>query len=629
MAAIATHGRHVYEFGPFRVDPAERLLLREGQPVTLKARAFDILVALVQRRGRLVEKSELMRAVWADSFVEEGNLTVSISLLRRALADDIGEHKYIQTVARHGYRFVGEVRELVEPDKQLPAFPDASISLPAAPSRGNSVRRTVIIGVLALAGLAAAAIVLALRNRSGAGREINSVAVLPLRAMNSQTGIDYLKLGIADAIITRLGSTGQIKVRPTSSVRQYTESPGNPLMIGRQQRVDAVLTGNVEALPERVRVTLQLIRVRDGSLLWADTFEETPQRIFLLEDEVAERVVQSMSVSLSAGAKARLVRPATQNSQAYQLYLEGRYFWNKDTDESINQSVQRFGEAIAEDGKYALAYAGLADAYVRLGSHGMEPTEQVYPKAKAAALKALQLDDSLAEARAALGMVSFYYEWNWPEVEQEFRSAIALNPNYPLTHSRYALYLAAMGRFEEALSQAERAQELDPVSVDVNTIVGRIFYLDRRYDKSVNAYQKVIKLDPYFGLAHIRVGTTYVAEGAFANAVSEFEEAQPLSGKDPYLDGLLGYAQARSGNSDAARKLLKDLTDQSRHQPVPAFSVALVFVGLGDRDQALVWLEKAYQDRSTYLTYARVDPLLDPVRSDPRFTALLRRMALL
>jgi tetratricopeptide (TPR) repeat protein len=368
--------------------------------------------------------------------------------------------------------------------------------------------------------------------------------------------------------------------------------------------------------------------VADGALLWAEKFEEPSQQIFVLEDDVAEKVAHSMSVHLSSGAETRLGRPATRNSKAYQLYLKGRYFWNKGTAEGLHRSIECFEQAIAEDDRYALAYSGLADAYVRLGSHGVEPTERAYPSAKAAALKAVELDDSLAEAHASLGMISFYYEWNWPQGEQEFQRAIALNPNYAVAYTRYALYLAAMGRHGEALEKVQPAQELDPVSPDINTIVGRIFYLSRQYQHSIDAYRKVIDLDPHFGLAHARLGTTYAAQGAFGPAIPELEEAQQLSGPDPYIGGLLGYAQALSGNADAARKLLERLTQTSRHQYVPAFSIALIYVGLGERDQALGWLEKAYQDRSTYMVYAKTDPLLDPIRSDRRFAALLHRMGL-
>jgi DNA-binding winged helix-turn-helix (wHTH) protein len=574
--------RHLYEFGPFQIDPEERELLHEGKPVHLATKAFDTLLILIRTSSHLIEKSELIRAVWADSFVEEGNLTVAISTIRKALGDDGNEHQYIQTVAKRGYRFVGEVREVVKPEPVLPA--------PFV--------------------------------------EIHSLAVLPFRSMNPDSDHEYLSLGLADAIITKLARTGQIVVRPTSAVLKYATSPVDLLAVGREQGVDAVLSGYIETFPDRIRVTVQLVHVGDESLLWADTFEESPQRIFTLEDEIGKRIAQWMSIRLSGEREMRLARPGTENPKAYQLYLEGRYFWNKRTEEGLRRSIEYFRQATTEDVQYALAYAGLADSYVLLDSYGVEPAFQAHPVAKAAALKALQLDNSLAEPHASLGMIYFYYEWNWSAAEHEFQRAIALNPNYVLARSWYALNLGAMGRYEEALGQVRRAQELDALSLEINTVVGRIHYFGRQYDRSIDAYRKVIDLDPHYARAHTRLGMTHAARGAFEDAIHEFEESQRLSCFDPNVAGLLGYAQALSGSTRKARKLLEELTERPHGRYVPASSVALIWIGLGKPDQALEWLAKAYQGRSTDMVYAKTEPLLDPVRSDPRFTALLRQMGL-
>jgi DNA-binding winged helix-turn-helix (wHTH) protein/Flp pilus assembly protein TadD len=574
--------QHLYEFGPFQIDPEERELLREGKPVHLAIKAFDTLLILIRNSGHLIEKSELMRAVWADSFVEEGNLTVAISMIRKALADYGDEHRYIQTVAKRGYRFVHDVRKVVKPEPILPA--------PFV--------------------------------------KIRALAVLPFRPMNSDSDHEYLSLGLADAIITKLARTGQIIVRPTSAVLKYTTSPVDLLAVAREQGVDAVLSGCIETFPDRVRVTVQLVHEGDESLLWADTFEEKRQRIFTLEDEIAKRIAQWMSIGLAGEREIRLARPNTENPKAYQLYLEGRYFWNKRTEEGLRRSIDYYRKATAEDPQYALAYAGLADSYVLLDSYGVEPAFQAFPVAKAAALKALQLDNSLAEPHASLGMVYFYYEWNWPAAEHEFQRAVALNPNYVLAHSWYALNLGAMGRYKEALGQVRRAQELDSLSLEINTVVGRIHYFGRQYDRSIDAYRKVIDLDAHYARAHTRLGMTYAAGGALDDAIHEFEESQRLSPFDPYLPGLLGYAQAVSGSTRKARKLLEQLTEHPPGRYVPASSVALIWIGLGKPDQALEWLAKAHQSRSTDMVYARTEPLLDPVRSDPRFTALLRQMGL-
>jgi DNA-binding winged helix-turn-helix (wHTH) protein/TolB-like protein/Tfp pilus assembly protein PilF len=618
-AAMDTHSRHLYEFGPFTVDPVERLLLREGQPIPLKAKVFDVLLVLITKSGHLVEKSELMSALWPDTFVEESNLTVSVSLLRKALGDDGVEHKYIQTVSGRGYRFLGEVRKLGEPKDELSAPPR---------HRGPLSSALYAICLILIALMIAVVIMARSRKPSGVQTEIHSLAVLPFQFLGSDNAQGYLSLGIADAIITRLGSTGQIPVRPTSAVGQYVNSPADPVAIGRQQKVDAILTGHLKALSDRTRVTVQLVRVADGVLLWAGTFEESPDQMFALEDDVAERIVQLMPLRLSSEERVRLARPSTENSKAYQLYLEGRYFRNKRTTEGLQRSIEDFHQATTQDGQFALAYAGLADSYILLGARGLEPSRRAFEDARTAVLRSLQLDNSLAEAHASLGMIYFYYEWNWSEAEQEFRTAIDLNPNYAVAYDRHALFLAAMARPEESFVEVRHAHELDPLSLDINTVVGRIFYLSRRYDQSIDAYRKVIDLDPYYARAYTRLGMTYAVKGAFTDAIREFGESERLAGADPYLDGLLGYARARSGNTVKAREVLEQLIRRSRRENVPAYSMALVYIGLGERDKALEWLDKAFQDRSTYLVYAKIDPLLDPVRSDPRFAALLHRMGL-
>jgi len=569
--------RNLLEFGPFRIDPVDHLLLREGQPVSLTIKAFNALLVLIQSSGHLVERPDLMKVLWHDSFVEEGNLTVTISMLRKALGDDKNKCKYIQTIPKRGYRFVGNVREIAESASELP---------------------------------------------------MRTLAVLPFQNLSSNAVHDYLGLGMADAVITKLGSTGEIVVRPTSAVVKYSDSPIDLPTVGREQKVDAILTGHIEAFPDRIRVTVQLVRVADAVLLWAHTFEKDPQYRVALEDEVAEGIAQSVSSHFSGRTNKRLARRRTENMKAYQLYMEGRYFGNKRTQEGLRCSIQCLEEATAEDPQYALAYAALADSYALLGSYEVESAEQAYPRAKAAALKALELDDSLAEAHSSLGMTLLFYEWNWPEAEQEFQRAIALNPNYPLAHTWYALNLAVMGRLKEALDHAQRAQEMDPVSLIVNTELGRVFYLSRQYNRAVDVYRKVVVLDPQFARAHTRLGMTYAAMRAFSDAIDELEKARRLSGPDPYLRGILGYVQALSGNRRAARKQIEELTQRSGCQYVPAYGIALISIALGDHVGALDWLAKAHQYRSPHLKCAKTDPLLDPVRSNPRFAKLLRQMRL-
>jgi TolB-like protein/Flp pilus assembly protein TadD len=467
------------------------------------------------------------------------------------------------------------------------------------------------------------------RKHSDTPGEIHSLAVLPFRTPNADSAHAYLSFGLADAIITKLVSERQIMVRPTSAVLKYVDSAASPILVGREQKVDAVLSGSVETLPNRIRITIQLVRVSDGSLLGADTFEEGTQQILELEDKVAERVSKSMSVHLPRITSAPAALKDTNNVEAYELYLRGRYFWSIRTEEGLRRSIDYLQQATTKDPQYARAYAGLADSYVLLASYGVESPQKAYPAARGAALNALRLDNSLAEAHASLGMIAFYYGWNWSESEQEFQQALALNPNDVGAETWYGLNLAAMGRIEEAVDLVQRAKEIDPLSPEINVVLGHLYYSGRQYEKAINVYRKVIQLNPNFARAHMRLGMTYMAQHALGDSIHEYEEAKRLAGPDPYVDGLLGCAEALSGNTAAAHRFLAELTLRSHDQYIPAFSIALVYIGLGERDRALEWLEQAYQDRSAYMVYAKTDPLLDPLRSDPRFISLLHRMRLL
>jgi DNA-binding winged helix-turn-helix (wHTH) protein/TolB-like protein/tetratricopeptide (TPR) repeat protein len=626
-ATMTSDHKILYEFGPFRLDPSERLLLRDGKSVPLTGKTFDVLLVLVRRSGHLLDKSELLRLVWDGAFVEEGNIVVAVSLLRKALGDDGNEHRYIQTVAKRGYRFIGEVTEWKKEESESPKAPPDIHALPVALWWQPSAKSTLRIAVAAFLILILAFAVARVRKSGAAPKEIHSLAVLPFGSSTTIPAYPHLGLGMADGIITRLGTLGRIEVRPTSAVAKYAQTTLDPLAAGKDQKVDAVLTGNIEVSEDSIRVTAQLVRVSDGGLLWANTFEKSPAQVFVLEDEVGDGVARSM---LSRNQPLTKTRQTTQNPRAYQLYMEGRYFWNKRTEEGLQRSIEYFRRASLEDQQYAMAYAGLADSYTLLASYGVEPANQAYPDAKAAALKALQLDDSLAEAHTSLGMVAFYYEWDWARAEEEFRRAIDLNPNYPMAHAWYGLCLAAMNRREEALKQVQLAQELDPLSLIINTEVGRVYYWARNYDQAIAAFQKAIDLDPHFARAHTRLGMAYAAERNYREATREFREAKRLTGQDPYLDGLIGYAEALSGHAEIARELSRKQTSRSSGKEyIPPYSQALICIGLGERAQALDWFSKSYQDRSTYMVYAKVDPLLDPLRSDPKFAQVLARMGLL
>lgn len=478
-------GQYFYEFGPFRLDPSERLLTRDGQPVALTPRAFETLLALVRNAGHLVTKEELMKAVWGDAFVEPGNLVVTISVLRKALAGDGA--KYVETVSKLGYRFVGEVRE------------------------GSSFEPVEIPQVPGPAPVQAAAI------SAGAPRALWLASFLAL--------LTVLALGMA---------------------------------LGR-------------------------------------------------------------SKSLVGSGRA-----ASPNKKAHQLYLYGRHFWNRRTPEALQKSISFYQQALIEDPNYAAAYAGLADSYTLLSSLG--PVESMPPRARAAALRALELDSSSADAHAALGFASLSYERNWAAAERELRAAVSLDPNNATAHQRYGLALAAMGRMSESLDQMKRAVEADPLSLIVNADMGWALYLNRRYDEAITAYRRVLDLDPQFIPAHTFLGLAHVQKAEFAAAIQQFNEARRLGGDRPHILGELGYARARAGETAAAEEALRELVDRSRREYIPPFSMALICIGLGRNEEAVKWLEDAYKAHNSATVYAKSDPALDPLRSDPRFVELLQRV---
>jgi DNA-binding winged helix-turn-helix (wHTH) protein/TolB-like protein/Flp pilus assembly protein TadD len=633
----------LYEFGPFQLDPPERLLVCDGKPVSLPPKAFDLLLALVDRSGHLVEKDELLRIVWPASFVEEGNLAVTISLVRKTLNDDRGQHKYIETVSKRGYRFVAEVKRLddralviaggteAEKLRPRPVLPRATAQettpatsdLPIRKRFGALELAIVAIGLLALA-------VVAITYRKGArtqspgGAPIRSLAVLPFQTLSSNSSDKYLGLGMADAVITKLANTGKVIVRPTSAIQQYAGTQLTPQSVGREQGVDAVLDGRIQREGSRVRVTMQLIRVQDGMQLWANTFDRQFTDVFALEDAISRMAAQSIRLHLTGEESRRFTKRSTENLDAYDAYMKGRYFWNKRTDSGLNKGLDYFRQAIKLDPGFADAYVGIADSYATLGLYSVLPPKQAFPAAKDAATRALQMDDSLAAAHATLGFIYFYYEWNVSASGDEFHRALAENPDYAMAHSWYGESLAATGRYSEAIAEAQRAIQDDPLSLIVGSNAGWTFALAGHYDQSVEILKKTIEIDPNFPRTHFRLGQVYEEQGQYPMAILEFEKAVHLSGGDPYYEGSLGHAYGVAGNSNEARSVLQKLQARVGQQYLPPYAIGLVYAGLGDKDQAFRWLQKAVEDRSTSMVFLRTDPELASLRSDSRFAQLSR-----
>lgn len=561
--------KHSYEFGPFRLDAREGLLLHDGEIVPLSPKAFDMLVALVENSGRLLEKNELMQTLWPDTFVEEGSLAQNISLLRKAL-DESESQKFIETVPRRGYRFVASVR-----------------------------------------------------------KTIKSIAVLPFKSFGIDGADEYLGIGIAETLTTRLSSLKLLTVRPTSAVFKYASPEKDTVVAGRELEVDTVLEGSIRRLGDRIRVTARLVSVPDGSVLWADKFDENFTDIFKVEDSISGKVAEALALKLSGDEHKRLTKRYTDNAEAYQLYLKGRYFWNKRTEDGFNRGIAQFKEAVEKDSNYALAYAGLADSYIGLTFYSFAVPNEAMPKAKDAAMNALAIDNALAEAHASLAHVLMNYDWNWSEAEKEFKLSIELNPDYATAHQWYAVhYLTATGQPEEALQEMKRALELEPASLVMNTFMGATLYFAGRHDEAIDQCRRTIEMDPNFAVAHWHLGLANEQEENFDDAIAAFQKATTLSGGSPLMKAALGHAYAKANRKDEATRILDELKELSEQRYVSSYEAAAIYAALGDNEQTFQLLERAYKEHCFHLVYLKVWPQFSVVSTDPRFKDLMKRIGL-
>ena len=464
---------------------------------------------------------------------------------------------------------------------------------------------------------------------TGRAKTIDSVAILPFVNASANPDAEYLSDGIAESVISSLSQLPRLRVMARSTVFRYKGQEVDPRKVGRDLHVDAVLTGNLIQRDDTLIVKMELVKVADGSQLWGEEYQRKFSDVLAVQEEIAKQISEKLRLKLTGEEQKRLTKHYTENAEAYRLYLLGRYYWNKQTLESLNKGIEFFQQAVDKDPNYALAYAGLADSYSLLGSTigGLSPKEN-FPKAKAAVLKALEIDDTLAEAQSALVLVRLRYDWDWPAAEREIKRAIELNPNYATTYQWYANYLAIMGRLDEAIAEEKRAQELDPLSLNINTIVARRFYDARQYDQAIEQCQKTLEMDPNFAQAHFTLGQAYEQKARYEEAIAALKKATTLSPGNPFNVSALGHVYAVSGQKSEAMKILDQLKELSRRRYISPHEIAIIYAGLGEKDQAFAWLEKAYADRSWRLPFLKVEPRFDSLRSDPRFTDLVRRVGL-
>lgn len=658
-----------FQFGPFILHPSRRLLLRAGVPVTLTPKAFDTLVFLVRHRDRVVEKDELMGALWPDSEVEENNLVQAVSAIRKALGDSPTLHRAVATIPGRGYRFVADVTEVedaatVPPEKRGRSEAETGI---AGSATAESTRRDGVLvagvvegsvadphpaasevshprsvggpaaskrwklwslAVIAL-GLGVGSVFVFPRRSAPPPAQVSmpSLAILPFRTAGQEDGAEYLGVGLADALITRLGNTRQIVVRPTSAVLAHAGGGRDAQDIGRDLRVDVVLDGTIRRDGERVRVTVQLVKVDNAIQIWGGTFDETFTHLFALEDSISHKVVANLTPMLTNLASALAPREAP-SAEAYEAYLRGRYFREKITREGFEKGIENFENAISLAPDFAPAYAAMASCHCLLSGHGfeVETPDRAMGAAKAAAIKAFELDSMLPEAHAALGMVRLKYDWDYKGAEQALRRAIQLNPSYAEARLWYSIYLEAMGRSHEAVQEAERARDLDPLSLRFNVNVAAQYLRAGRRKDALEQIGETLELDANFWMAHWLLGDIRVQEHSYDDAVSTLEHAAALSDNNPAVLSSLGVAYAAAGRPVDARRTLEQLQAMGESRYVSPATPAAVCAALGDTDAAFEWLEKAYEQRSRSLVWLDVLPQFESLRTDPRFDNLLQRI---
>jgi TolB-like protein/lipopolysaccharide biosynthesis regulator YciM len=464
--------------------------------------------------------------------------------------------------------------------------------------------------------------------RLRASSEAVRLAVLPLANISANPDDQFFVDGMTEELISRISKIGRLRLISRTSVMQYKGTSKSIAEISRELNVVNVIEGSVRKAGDKVRIRVQLVDARSQEQLWSDDYDRDIKDIFAIQSDVAQRVARALEIQLVGDEQQLIQKETTKDLEAYNLYLKGRYFLGKRTQETLNKAVDYFQQATHRDPKYALAYAGIADSYTALALLEFLPPHEAFPRAKIAAAKAIEIDPLIAEAHASLGVVKFQYDWDWSGAEDEFKETLRLNPHYGSGHHFYADYLKALGRFDEALEEIRKAQHLDPLSLAINTGVGHVLYLSRRYDAAIEQYRKTLELDPNYLQARLWFGRPFLQKGMYQEAIKELEAAVSLSGGSTIAVAMLGHARAASGNRTEALKLLDELTKRSRERYVPSYWIGMVYIGLGDLDQAFVWLGKACEERSSWLAWMTVEPRFDALRQDSRYPDLLKKMKL-
>ena len=612
-------------FGVFEFVPQSGELRKQGAKIKLQGQPVEILAMLLAHPGEVVMREDLQKKLWpADTFVDfEHSLNAAIKRLRAALGDSAETPRYVETLARRGYRFIAPV------DGHAQAPPEAPGTVTAKPIAWRRyVWLSVPLAAVALAvGLNVGGVRDLVRGRSTSS-PIRSLAVLPLDNLSRDPEQDYFADGMTDALIDQLSKISALRVISRTSVMLYKGTKKRLPEMAHDLNVDAVVEGTVLRSGDRVRITAQLIHAATDEHLWGQSYERDLRDVLALQSDVARAIADEVRVKVTPREQARLASVHATNQEAYLAYMKGRFYWNKRTEEGVKKGIEYFEHAIQKDPGYALAYDGLADSWLPQAWYGYLAPQEVFPRAKAAATRALELDDSLAEAHATLAFINLYYDRNWTAAEREFHRAIELNTNYANAHHWYADYLSLIGRHSQAIAESERARALDPLSSIINCWLGWRYYFAGEYDKAIEKYRNTLEMDPEFVPGRWVLGQAYEQKGMLREAVAELERAVNLSGGSPVFRASLARAYAVSGRKTQALKLVDDLNELRKQRYVSSYDMALAVSGFADRHQTLAWLQRAVEERSPRALFLKVEPRLSDLRSDPGFQDLVRHVGL-
>jgi TolB-like protein/DNA-binding winged helix-turn-helix (wHTH) protein/Tfp pilus assembly protein PilF len=621
----------VVTFGGYEFSPYSGELRKEGMRVRLEGQPLAILQMLLGRPGELVTRDELQAKLWpGDTFVDfEHSLNAAVKRLRGVLNDSADQPRYIETLARRGYRFIAPVNTADAGSEHA-----ASVAIPSAEqvSRNVYVRRLWLQAVVALFVVAVA--VWYWREwrhgfRTPAGPVIHSLAVLPLQNLGGDPSQDYFADGMTEELIGRLSRIHGLRVISRTSAMHFKNTQLSVPEIAKMLGVDAIVEGSVVREGHQVRVHAQLIRAATDEHIWTEEYQREYRSLLDVQAEVARSIAEQIEVSLTPEDRARLASTHPVDPEAYENYLKGRYYFNQRTADALNKSIASFQQAIAKDSGYALAYSGLADAYAMLGFRGGFPSKDALLRAKTAALKAIELDDTLAEPHASLAFIAETHEWDWTTAKREYKRALELNPGDTRAHNWYAGYLTYVGRFEDGISEAKRARELDPLSLPINNALAGRLLAGGHYDEALRQVQETLELDAHFAPAHQTLAWIYLHSRKKQEAIREFQNALQLSGtEDTDLELDLGFAYAVTGKQDEARRILAKLEKLHEQGVVPSGSVAILHGALGESNEAFAWLERAYEERDPQLTYIKAGRRFEPLRKDPRFGQFVHRVGL-